>query len=103
MIQGIPLNRNAWHSGNGTNETGDRKSMSVEICYPRQAGAQYRAEEALTIKLVAQLLKERGRGVNRIREHRDWIGKYCSHRILSEASCNGVKAGQCYRIKTSWG
>ncbi|ODB73542.1 N-acetylmuramoyl-L-alanine amidase, partial [Bacillus velezensis] len=92
VIQGIPLNRNAWHSGDGTNGTGNRKSIAVEICYSKSGGARYRAAEALAIKFVAQLLKERGWGVDKIRKHQDWNGKYCPHRILSEGRWEQVKA-----------
>ena len=92
VIQGIPLNRNAWHSGDGTNGTGNRKSIAVEICYSKSGGARYRAAEALAIKFVAQLLKERGWGVDKIRKHQDWNGKYCPHRILSEGRWDQVKA-----------
>ncbi|MGQ7148222.1 peptidoglycan recognition protein family protein, partial [Escherichia sp. SS-MK2] len=31
-VQGIPLERNAWHTGDG-NGNGNRKSIGVEICY----------------------------------------------------------------------
>ncbi|ASB54511.1 N-acetylmuramoyl-L-alanine amidase [Bacillus velezensis] len=92
VIQGIPLDRNAWHSGDGTNGTGNRKSIAVEICYSKSGGARYRAAEALAIKFVAQLLKERGWGVDKIRKHQDWNGKYCPHRILSEGRWDQVKA-----------
>ncbi|WEY81112.1 N-acetylmuramoyl-L-alanine amidase [Bacillus velezensis] len=92
VIQGIPLNRNAWHSGDGTNGTGNRKSIAVEICYSKSGGARYRRAEALAIKFVAQLLKERGWGVDKIRKHQDWNGKYCPHRILSEGRWDQVKA-----------
>ncbi|WP_258729656.1 N-acetylmuramoyl-L-alanine amidase [Bacillus atrophaeus] len=92
VIQGLPLNRNAWHTGDGTNGTGNRKSIGVEICYSKSGGAKYKAAEALAIKFVAQLLKERGWGVDRVRKHQDWNGKYCPHRILSEGRWDDVKA-----------
>ncbi|ASB94162.1 N-acetylmuramoyl-L-alanine amidase CwlA precursor [Bacillus subtilis] len=92
VIQGIPTIRNAWHTGGGTNGTGNRKSMGVEICYSKSGGARYKAAEKLAIKFVAQLLKERGWGVDRVRKHQDWNGKYCPHRILSEGRWNQVKA-----------
>ncbi|KXZ17885.1 N-acetylmuramoyl-L-alanine amidase [Bacillus nakamurai] len=92
VIQGIPLDRNAWHSGDGTNGTGNRKSIGVEICYSKSGGPRYKAAEALAIKFVAQLLKERGWGIDRIRKHQDWNGKYCPHRILSEGRWDKVKA-----------
>ncbi|CJT22955.1 N-acetylmuramoyl-L-alanine amidase CwlA precursor [Streptococcus pneumoniae] len=66
--------------------------MGVEICYSKSGGARYKAAEKLAIKFVAQLLKERGWGVDRVRKHQDWNGKYCPHRILSEGRWNQVKA-----------
>nr|MDH3092749.1 peptidoglycan-binding protein [Bacillus velezensis] len=92
VIQGIPLDRNAWHSGDGTNGTGNRKSIGVEICYSKSGGARYQAPEALAIKFVAQLLQERGWGVDKIRKHQDWNGKYCPHRILDAGRWDEVKA-----------
>ncbi|MED1018757.1 N-acetylmuramoyl-L-alanine amidase family protein, partial [Bacillus atrophaeus] len=90
--QGIPTNRNAWHTGDGTNGTGNRKSIGVEICYSESGGARYKAAEERAIKFVAQLLKERGWGIDRVRKHQDWNGKYCPHRILSEGRWDEVKA-----------
>ncbi|AKL83295.1 XlyB [Bacillus atrophaeus UCMB-5137] len=90
--QGIPTNRNAWHTGDGTNGPGNRKSIGVEICYSKSGGAQYKAAEERAIKFVAQLLKERGWGIDRVRKHQDWNGKYCPHRILSEGRWDEVKA-----------
>ncbi|MCM3188904.1 N-acetylmuramoyl-L-alanine amidase [Bacillus subtilis] len=90
--QGIPTNRNAWHTGDGKYGTGNRKSIGVEICYSKSGGAKYKAAEKLAIKFVAQLLKERGWGIDRVRKHQDWNGKYCPHRILSEGRWNEVKA-----------
>ncbi|MCY8902908.1 peptidoglycan-binding protein [Bacillus spizizenii] len=90
--QGIPTNRNAWHTGDGKNGTGNRKSIGVEICYSKSGGARYKKAEALAIKFVAQLLKERGWGIDRVRKHQDWNGKYCPHRILSEGRWDDVKA-----------
>ncbi|MCY9235793.1 peptidoglycan-binding protein, partial [Bacillus spizizenii] len=54
-------------------------------------GPRYKAAEKLAIKFVAQLLKERGWGIDRVRKHQDWNGKYCPHRILSEGRWNQVK------------
>ncbi|MCY8488743.1 N-acetylmuramoyl-L-alanine amidase [Bacillus atrophaeus] len=90
--QGIPTDRNAWHTGDGTNGTGNRKSIGVEICYSKSGGARYKAAEERAIKFVAQLLKERDWGIDRVRKHQDWNGKYCPHRILSEGRWDEVKA-----------
>jgi len=89
VVQGIPTNRNAWHAGDG-NGNGNRKSIGVEICYSMSGGDRYRKAEALAIQFIAQLLRERGWGVDRIRKHQDWSGKYCPHRILDEGRWNAV-------------
>lgn len=103
VIQGLPLNRNAWHTGDGTNGTGNRKSIGVEICYSKSGGAKYKAAEKLAIKFVAQLLKERGWGIDRVRKHQDWNGKYCPHRILSEGRWDEVKAAIEAELKAQGG
>ncbi|MCY8485429.1 N-acetylmuramoyl-L-alanine amidase [Bacillus atrophaeus] len=103
VIQGLPLNRNAWHTGDGTNGPGNRKSIGVEICYSKSGGAKYKAAEALAIKFVAQLLKERGWGVDRVRKHQDWNGKYCPHRILSEGRWDEVKAAIATELESLGG
>ncbi|MER1278343.1 N-acetylmuramoyl-L-alanine amidase [Bacillus sp. C15(2022)] len=103
VIQGIPTNRNAWHTGDGTNGTGNRKSIGVEICYSKSGGARYKAAEKLAIKFVAQLLKERGWGVDRVRKHQDWNGKFCPHRILSDGRWNQVKAAIEKELKSLGG
>lgn len=83
-VQGIPLNRNAWAAGDGGNGPGNRKSIHVEICYSKSGGERYQKAEANAIKLIAQLLKGRGWGIDRLKKHQDWSGKYCPHRILAE-------------------
>ena len=32
VIQGLPLNRNGWHAGDGINGKGNRKGIAIEIC-----------------------------------------------------------------------
>ncbi|PFR47648.1 N-acetylmuramoyl-L-alanine amidase, partial [Bacillus cereus] len=39
-VQGLPLERNAWACGDG-NGPGNRKSISVEICYSLSGGERY--------------------------------------------------------------
>lgn len=83
VIQGVPLDRNAWHCGDGSGN-GNRKSIGIEICYSKSGGDRYYKAETNAIKLIAQLLKERGWGIERVKKHQDWSGKYCPHRILDE-------------------
>lgn len=73
-VECIPLNENAWHSGDGSKAgSGNRSSIAIEIC---ESG-----DYAKTLKdaavLVAGMLRERGWGVDRLRRHYDWSGKIC--------------------------
>lgn len=81
VVQGIPLNRNAWHAGDG-NGAGNRQGIGIEICYSKSGGSKFTAAEKLAAKFIAQLLKERGWGVSRVTKHQDYSGKYCPHRTL---------------------
>lgn len=83
VVQGIPVDRIAWHCGDGKG-TGNQKSIGVEICYSKSGGTKYYQAEGLAIQFIAQLLKERGWGIDRVKKHQDWSGKYCPHRILYE-------------------
>ena len=80
-VQGIELNRNGWHAGDG-NGTGNRKSIGIEICYSKSGGSKFEKAEKNTAELVAYLLKARGWGIDRVKKHQDWSGKYCPHRTL---------------------
>ena len=81
-VQGIPLNRNAWHAGDGGSGTGNRKSIAIEICYSKSGGEKFIQAERNAAYLTASLLKERGWGIDRVKKHQDWSGKYCPHRTL---------------------
>ena len=86
-VLGIPLNRNAWHCGDG-NGNGNRKSIGIEICYSKSGGTKYHLAEGRAIVLIAKMLKERGWGIDRVKKHQDWSGKNCPHRILDEGRWN---------------
>lgn len=103
VVQGLPINRSAFHCGDGEYGTGNRKSIGVEVCYSKSGGERYRKAEALAIKFIAQLLKERGWGVDRVKKHQDWSGKYCPHRVLDEGRWNEVKAAIAAELKVLGG
>lgn len=95
VVQGVPVNRNAYHAGDGKNGEGNRKSIGIEICFSKSGGERYRKAEALATQFVAQLLHERKWGIDRVKSHKHWteIGvekgyssyvKNCPHRILDE-------------------
>ena len=81
IVQGLPLDRNGWHAGDG-NGTGNRKSIGIEICYSKSGGDKFTKAENNAVELIAQLLKERGWGIDRVKKHQDWSNKYCPHRTL---------------------
>lgn len=81
--QGIPLDRNAWHAGDGRNGKGNRKGIGVEICYSKSGGSKFTAAEKNAAKLIAQLLKERDWTIDKVKTHKDMSGKNCPHRTLS--------------------
>lgn len=82
VVQGIPLDRNAWHSGDGGNGKGNREGIAIEICYSKSGGERFIKAEKLAAKFIAQLLKERGWGIDKVTKHQDYSNKYCPHRTL---------------------
>lgn len=81
----IPFNRNAWHTGDsGGANSGNRTSIGIEICYSKSGGAKYTQAEENAVQYTAQLLHDYGWGIERVKKHQDWSGKYCPHRILAE-------------------
>lgn len=91
VVQGLPLDRNGWHCGDGGKGTGNRKSIGIEICYSKSGGSKYHQAEGLAIQFIAQLLQERGWGIDRVKKHQDWSKKHCPHRILSENRWDSFK------------
>ena len=41
IVQGLPLDRNAWACGDGANGKGNRKGIQIEICYSKSGGARF--------------------------------------------------------------
>lgn len=81
IVQGIPEDRNAWHAGDG-NGPGNRKGIGIEICYSKSGGSRFIEAEKLAAKFIAYKLKEKGWGIDRVKKHQDFSGKYCPHRTL---------------------
>lgn len=79
-IQGLPLNRNAWACGDGSSGPGNRKYISIEICYSKSGGDRFIKAEKLAAKVVAELLKKYGWGIDKVKAHRDFAKKDCPHR-----------------------
>lgn len=79
-IQGLPLNRNSWSCGDGANGQGNRKHISIEICYSKSGGSRFTNAEKLAAKVVAELLKKYNWGIDKVKAHRDFANKNCPHR-----------------------
>ena len=82
IVQGIPENRNAWHAGDGASGKGNRKGLSIEICYSKSGGKRFEEAEKLAAKFIAFKLKEKGWAIDKVKKHQDFSGKYCPHRTL---------------------
>ena len=82
IVQGIPENRNAWHASDGGNGKGNRKGIAVEICYSESGGERFLAAEKLAAEFIAYKLIEKGWGIDKVKKHQDFSGKYCPHRTI---------------------
>ena len=81
IVQGIPLDRNAWHAGDG-NGKGNREGIAIEICYSKSGGERFEAAQRNAAELTAKLLKDYGWGIDRVTKHADYANKHCPHRTL---------------------
>ena len=84
VVQGIPINRNAWACGDGANGKGNRKGIQVEICYSKSGGTRFDQAEKNAAHFIATLLRERGWGIEKVKKHQDFSNKYCPHRTLDK-------------------
>lgn len=81
-IQVIPFNRNAFAAGDGSSGQGNRKYIHFEICYSKSGGTKFVEAEKRAAKEIAALLKKYGWGIDKVKKHQDFSGKYCPHRTL---------------------
>ena len=88
-VQGLPLNRNGWHAGDGQGP-GNRSYIGVEICYSLDPGdPRYIKAENNAAILSAMLMKTYGWGTGQADIHRTFSGKYCPHRMLDNGGWPG--------------
>lgn len=81
VVQGIPENRNAFHAGDGSGK-GNLEGIAIEICYSKSGGTKFTKAEENAVKLIADILKRYGWGIDKVTKHQDYSGKYCPHRTL---------------------
>ena len=94
-IQGLPLNRNSWSCGDGTNGNGNRKGISVEICRPTNSNRSlYDQSEENAVYVVARLLHKYGLGIDRLKRHYDFATnkKQCPNVIIREGRWDNFKS-----------
>ena len=119
VVQGLPIDRNAWACGDGANGKGNRKGIQVEICYSKSGGTRFDNAEKNAAHFIATLLRERGWGIEKVKKHQDFRNKYCPHRTLDKGwngflqmiksylddipvtSSSGFKVGEKVRVKES--
>ena len=87
-VQGIALDRNAWHAGDG-NGKGNREGIGIEICYSRSGGERFEKAQKNAAALTAQLLRSYGWGIDRVTKHQDYSGKECPRRTMNEIGWDG--------------
>lgn len=89
-VQGILLNRNAFHAGDGALGKGNREGIGIEICYSESGGDRFEKAQENAAGLCARLMKEFGWGcdLSRITKHQDYSGKYCPRRTLDDYGWN---------------
>ena len=118
VVQGVPINRNTWHAGDGNGE-GNRKGISIEICYSKSGGTRFDQAEKNAAHFIATLLRERQWGIEKVKKHQDFRNKYCPHRTLDKGwngfiqmiksylndipvtSSSGFRVGDKVRVKES--
>lgn len=92
VYQALPFDVNGWHAGDNGGP-GNRKSIGIEIARDlSQDASLYTEAEVMGAKAAACVLYSLGLGVDLLRKHQDWSGKYCPHRILREGRWESFKS-----------
>ena len=81
IYQHLPLNEVGWHAGGGSNGTGNRKSIGIEICENEDGNFDKAVENAQW--LINKLMNEQDINLDNVVSHKHWSGKYCPHLLLS--------------------
>lgn len=75
----IPDTENAWHAGDGANGTGNRQSLSIEICENPESDLTRATDNAA--ELTARLMHDWNIPLSNVVQHNHWSGKNCPNRI----------------------
>lgn len=86
-IQAIPFTRNAWHAGDGSKGVGNRNSIGIEICYSVDYNStKHEMSFYNAVQVVKRLMVQFDIPIKNIKQHYDWSGKDCPHRIRQEGT-----------------
>lgn len=96
--QAIPLDRNAWASGDGVGP-GNMEGIHIEICYSLSGGPRFIQAEKNTAEYIASQLIERGWPLSKVTKHQDYDRKYCPHRTLDMGWDRFLKMVSDYMVK----
>ena len=70
-----------WHTGDGSNKQGGNyTSIGIEVC--EHTGIDQRKAFENAARLTAELCEKHGFGIEKVRTHQSWSGKYCPHILL---------------------
>lgn len=75
IYQHLPLNENGWHAGDGSEGTGNRESIAIEIAVNQDGDYNKAVENAR--KLAAYLMGELNIPLENVKKHQFWSGKNC--------------------------
>lgn len=89
VVQALPFNRNAWHTGDGNdpNDSGNRLAIGVEIAmsmdngYSGRYSDRHAQAEKNAAEYIAHVLDQYGWGVDKLRQHYNYTGKDCPHKM----------------------
>lgn len=91
IIQSLPLNRNAFATGDGAYGLGNRTGIHIEIAKDNDNNSQDEWKKARDngARLAAELLYKYGLSIDCLKKHQDYKMtsgnyKYCPHKILDE-------------------
>ena len=79
-----------WHAGDGRGP-GNDSSLAIEIIMDGSGSAADKGAEERGALLAAILLNKHGLGIDRLKTHKEWSGKYCPLYILPRWSAFKTK------------
>ena len=82
VVECIPLNESAWHAGDGSNGTGNRKTIGLEIC---ESGDRTKTLEN-AIALTGKILRDKSWDVSKLKQHKDWSSKNCPRILINSGN-----------------